>query len=379
MALTLGMALSLAFGGAQGAAQAAPLVDLTFPVADPGSGVSYTDTFTAPRSGGARMHSATDIMAPKHRPIHAAVGGTISFAPSEQPSYGWMVSIRADDGRRYSYVHINNDTPGTDDGAGGLEHAYAPRIVEAIRTTGSARGLRIDRGELIGFNGDSGNAEATAPHLHFEIWVDDGAGGEVRINPYESLLDAQARGDVPGAATASFDGLFRDVDPSGAHGPAIGRLAAAGIVVGCDATRYCPHDAVTRGDLAASFAVALDLDTSATPRFGDVSDTDRNAGAIAAVDAAGILNGYGDDTFGPDDALTRAQLATVLVTGFELPFSELAVPFVDVLPTGVHSPNIAATYAASLTKGCTTDRYCGGDPVTRGQIATFLDAGIATR
>lgn len=362
------------------------VVDLTFPVADPTNQVSFIDDFLQLRGGGTRLHAATDVMAPKHRPVHAVVGGTITSAPFPEPSYGWMVSIRGDDGRRYAYIHLNNDTPARDaagrwldDDKGGVEHAYAPRIVEAIRTKGTARGLRIERGELIGWNGDSGNAKGVAPHLHLEIHVTD-ATGEYRINPYHSLVAALARGDVPGNPTLAVGGRFTDVTPGGTHSGAITRMAEAGIVTGCGLQTYCPSLAVTRGDLAAYLTAALQLPAGGTPRFSDVPAGSRNAAAIAAVDRAGIMTGYTDGRFGPSDPLSRAQLATMLVKGFTLPPASRPAPFTDVLPSNVHAANIAAAHQAQLTNGCEDGtRYCGTRSVTRGQIATFLEAGLRTR
>jgi len=141
----------------------------------------YSNDFDSPRSGG--PHHATDIVADKMTPIISATSGTIIFVASPQPSYGYMVSVRDDDGYRYNYLHINNDTPGTDDGAGGEMNAYAPDI---------KRNNRIEKGQLIGWVGDSGNAESTVSHLHFEIEAPNGNS----INPYFSLQQAPRVGET---------------------------------------------------------------------------------------------------------------------------------------------------------------------------------------
>ena len=184
------------------AARASTVIDIAFPVQ---GDVSFTDTFDDPRSGG-RTHNATDIMADKMTPIVAVVDGVIDYAPMDEPSYGYMITLDGDDGYEYNYVHINNDTPGTDDGAGGPENAYAPGI---------AKGVRVERGQLIAWVGDSGNAEEVDPHCHFEIIDADGT----PIDPYESLLAAQSSVSFsPSLETANATSINVDLDIQAATG-----------------------------------------------------------------------------------------------------------------------------------------------------------------
>lgn len=144
--------------------------DIIFPVQ---GGAVFTDDFGDGRSGG-RLHEGNDLMAPKMTEIIAARGGRVSFAPTTEPSYGYMLSIMGDDGYKYNYLHINNDTPGTDDGQGGTQYAYAPGIEQ---------GAQVTQGQHIAYVGDSGNAENAGSHLHFEIRLPD----DTAINPYQYL------------------------------------------------------------------------------------------------------------------------------------------------------------------------------------------------
>lgn len=138
---------------------------------------SFRDDYLDPRGGGTRLHHATDLFADKHTPVVAAVDGVIVYMPIPEPSWGYMITLQGNDGYQYRYIHLNNDSIGTDDGAGGPSLAYAP---------GLKRGSSVQAGQVIGWLGDSGNAEHTAPHLHFEIH----APGGNRINPYQSLIVA---------------------------------------------------------------------------------------------------------------------------------------------------------------------------------------------
>lgn len=174
------------------------VVRITFPLKSK-IRYSYGDSYWASRDGGTRYHQATDIMAPKHRRIYAAKAGTvchITGVGEKMPSWGYSVTICGRDGLRYNYLHINNDDPGTDNGKGGVEHAYGRRI---------RQGAFVGRGQFIGYVGDSGAAESTGPHLHFEIIdpelsdrrIDKRRLDPLRINPYYSLRRAERRGDYP--------------------------------------------------------------------------------------------------------------------------------------------------------------------------------------
>lgn len=141
---------------------------------------SYSNDYNAPRNHCGTQpcyHHAIDIIAKKRAPIVAAVGGTITYAGYPQPSWGYMIQITSDSGWEYNYLHINNDTPGTDDGKAKMQFVYAPGMKE---------GDRVRAGQLLGWVGDSGNAEGTVPHLHFERYKPDGT----PTNPYSALREA---------------------------------------------------------------------------------------------------------------------------------------------------------------------------------------------
>ncbi|HMR55038.1 MAG TPA: M23 family metallopeptidase [Candidatus Doudnabacteria bacterium] len=137
---------------------------------------NYYDDFGNPRSGG-RLHEGNDIFAPKMRALVAAVDGTVVSVNYPEATWGMAVTIRDSDGYTYHYLHMNNDTPGTDDGGGDGMNAYGPDIQQ---------GNRVVKGQLIGYIGDSGNAETTPPHLHFEIRQPD----RTAISPFQSLQNA---------------------------------------------------------------------------------------------------------------------------------------------------------------------------------------------
>ena len=124
-----------------------------------------------------RYHKGTDIMAVKLQPLVSPVDGVVERF-LRHPTAGVGIVIRGDDGYQYRLYHLNNDSPGTDDGRAGPEWSFGD---------GLAPGVRVVAGELVGFVGDSGNAEDYLAHVHVEIHRPDG----MPINPYWSLLDAE--------------------------------------------------------------------------------------------------------------------------------------------------------------------------------------------
>ena len=139
--------------------------------------VHFSDTWGAPRSGG-RRHKGIDIMSPKGTWVVAVDDGIVERLDWNRLS-GWNVMIRHADGWTSHYLHFNNDTTGTDDGEGGPETAF----IEGLEV-----GSFVKAGDVIGFVGDSGNAENTGSHTHFELHVDGR-----KVNPYPFLEEAMER------------------------------------------------------------------------------------------------------------------------------------------------------------------------------------------
>lgn len=319
-------------------------VDITFPAEE---GSSYTDDYSAGRSGG-RVHGATDIFNEMGSHVYAAVGGTIGWMPADaHATAGFAIQIKGDDGRLYAYYHL-----GPWDGT--ASQAFAD---------GLATGSRVERGQHIGYLGNSGNARTTAPHLHFEIHE-----GDERVNPYFSLQAAEQRGDYPGGG-ASPSRSFPDITDS-THRAAIEALAEAGIVHGRSDGRFHTEDPVTRAEMSSFLQRALELPESEAS-FDDVNGS-RHAGAVGALAEAEIVFGGTDGLFHPRDVVTRGQIAAFVSRAYGLEASG-ASPFRDT-GASTHESAITALAEAGISQGYSNGKYHPGRPVTRGQVASLLMA-----
>lgn len=144
---------------------AAPQGPLLIPVAGVRAD-QLGDTFADARGDG-RVHDAIDIMAPQGTPVIAAAAGTVEKLFDSKLG-GRTIYVRRQGGRWIDYyAHLDG---------------YAP---------GLAEGKRIARGEVIGTVGSTGDADPTAPHLHYA--VNAMAPGEgwwqgTPVNPYPLLM-----------------------------------------------------------------------------------------------------------------------------------------------------------------------------------------------
>lgn len=137
----------------------------------------FVDSWGEARSGG-RRHRGVDLMGTKMAPVVAVLDGVVETIRKGGIS-GYYIRIEHADNISSWYMHLNNDSPGSDDGQGAPEFAFAD---------GLAVGDAVEAGQLIGYVGDSGNAEGSGPHTHFELHIDGRA-----VNPYPYLRAAWDR------------------------------------------------------------------------------------------------------------------------------------------------------------------------------------------
>ena len=181
------------------------------------------------------------------------------------------------------------------------------------------------------------------------------------------------------ATGAGGGGDFYDISNS-THVDDIRALDRAGVAISCASTRYCPDEPLRRSEMAALLTRALHLRAS-TEQFRDVPSNHLYADEIGALARAGITFGCNppaNDRFCPDDPVTRQQMASFFIRALELP-PRTTTPFNDVRSNNSHWKDIAALARSGITYGCNppnNTRYCPGQYVTRGQMASFIERGI---
>lgn len=361
-------------------------IDISFPTT---AEARFSHDYHAPRGGGTRVHKSTDLIGEKFWPLYAAVSGTVCYVngvDAPKPSWGYGLSICGDDGRRYNYIHINDDHPGTTDASAPHQYAYAPAI---------HRGARVERGQFVGWMGDSGNAKGIVDHLHFEI-VDPRITdpyGTNHVDPYRSLVAALERGDVPDGRPSLRQGCpeaggYRTSpyqDTSGSpHEREIACVTAWDIAHGKSADVFAPDERLNRGQMSSFLVRTMERAGVTFPgdaelqrrgiTFNDIDATTHES-TIRRIAWAGVTRGYVDGSFRPHERLSREQIATFVantyayVAGRELPAPRDA--FVDD-DGRTHETSINALAAARIVEAVDAGRFAPRRDVRREHMADLL-------
>jgi murein DD-endopeptidase MepM/ murein hydrolase activator NlpD len=137
----------------------------------------YGDADVADDFGAARAdtgkHQGNDVFAPFGAPVLAVADGTIHRVGT-LPISGNRLWLHTDAGDAFFYAHLS---------------AFSPD---------AENGRRVKAGTVLGFTGNTGDAEPTPPHVHFEIHP--GGEEEDAIDPHAILLAWQEHRDVPPGA-----------------------------------------------------------------------------------------------------------------------------------------------------------------------------------
>ena len=116
---------------------------IVFPVAGP---VRYGNDFGVCRDGCRRQHKGNDLIGDRLQPLLAMRDGVVDRL-LDHPTAGYGIVIEDAEGWEYHTYHVNNDTPGADDGADDGRWRFAPGI---------GAGSAVRAGEVIAWMGDSG-------------------------------------------------------------------------------------------------------------------------------------------------------------------------------------------------------------------------------
>ncbi|WP_158735610.1 S-layer homology domain-containing protein [Alteribacillus sp. YIM 98480] len=174
---------------------------------------------------------------------------------------------------------------------------------------------------------------------------------------------------APEADAAHYNDVSDDFWAKGS----IEYLTEEGVISGYPDGSFQPNQPITRAQAAAMMVNALDLDTDNRPDAGyeDVSNNNDRKDIISTISEEGIMRGSGEQ-FRPGENITRAQMAAVIRRGFNLKKSDEEM-FTDVGPNYWSFTDISTIAANGIASGYEDGTFRPGNQTTRGQFSVFLE------
>ncbi|MDQ6422719.1 S-layer homology domain-containing protein [Paenibacillus sp. LHD-117] len=165
---------------------------------------------------------------------------------------------------------------------------------------------------------DVGNADKDllgVYHLNKKTNKWEYVGGTFNDKPDQVILNLTQPGSY---AVMEFNKSFTDVPAEHWAYRTIKLLSARHLINGVSDNEFSPSGKTTRAEFTALLVRVLGLKTSdQTTLFNDVSSEDWFAKDIAAAYAAGLVQGVNQNEFGPDQEISREQMATLLLRAYE--------------------------------------------------------------
>ena len=173
----------------------------------------------------------------------------------------------------------------------------------------------------------------------------------------------------------AFAAAFTDVESGKWYAEGINYCSSKGIIKGYKDGSFKPNNSITRAELAAICSTGLELQDKAENTFSDVKDDAWYAPYVLACVEAGIISGYGNGKFGPNDRVTREQAALIASNIFDIPLYAGHSEFADESSISSWAQNGVLTMSrAGLVSGKGNNRFCPKDNVTRAEVAVVIHA-----
>ena len=152
-----------------------------------------------------------------------------------------------------------------------------------------------------------------------------------------------------------------------------------GLMTGVSATEFAPNQTTTRGMIVSMLARLEGVTSAESAGFTDVADNDWYATAVNWAASEGIVNGFEDDTFRPNDAITREQMAAILYNyadykGYDVSARADLSDYADAASISSWAEDVLAwANAEGLINGMTATTIDPQGATTRAQTAAMFE------
>jgi len=214
-----------------------------------------------------------------------------------------------------------------------------------------------------------------AEQLTFETAAEIDADGSVTI-PFSHASQYAIVIDTHSHATVDVSDLFIDIAPDAWYKDAIQYAYDNGLMTGVSATEFAPEATTTRAMIVSILARLENVTTAEAAGFADVDDNDWYATAVNWAANVGVVNGYEDGTFKPNTAITREQLAAILMNyaaykGEDVSNRADLANYTDQ-PSAWATETMSWAVAEGLISGVTNTELQPQGNATRAQVAAIL-------
>ena len=214
-----------------------------------------------------------------------------------------------------------------------------------------------------------------AEALNFEAAAKIDEDGSVTI-PFSHASQYAIVIDTHSHATVDVSDLFIDIAPDAWYKDAIQYAYDNGLMTGVSATEFDPEATTTRAMIVSILARLEGVTTAQAAGFADVDDNEWYATAVNWAANVGVVNGYEDNTFRPNTAITREQLAAILMNyaaykGEDVSNRASLATYTDQPSTWAEEA-MSWAVAEGLINGVTNDQLQPQGNATRAQVAAIL-------
>ena len=181
----------------------------------------------------------------------------------------------------------------------------------------------------------------------------------------------------PEAPSTDVSEIFTDVPANHWAQAAIQYVYDNGLMTGVSDTAFAPEATTTRAMIVSMLARMENVTSAADAGFADVDTSDWYATAVNWAAANGIVSGISDDTFAPNDPITREQMAAMLMKyaqykGLDTTARADLSGYTDA-PSTWASEAVQWAVAEGLLAGVTDDQLQPQGQATRAQVAAILE------
>ena len=216
-----------------------------------------------------------------------------------------------------------------------------------------------------------------AEALNFEAAAKIDEDGSVTI-PFSHASQYAIVIDTHSHARVAVSDIFTDVAPNAWYTAAIQYAYDNGLMTGVSATEFAPEQTTTRAMIVSILARLEGVTTAQAAGFADVNDNDWYATAVNWAANVGVVNGYEDNTFKPNTAITREQLAAILMNyaaykGYDVSARADLSHYSDADSISSWANDVLLwAVAEGLLTGVTDDTIAPQAHATRAQVAAIL-------